>query len=180
MMFGRSSARRRRLLDEHRYERAIEEIERGEQRKGIWAKALAQANFDAGKAKALYLKLRVQAMADEEQESSPTVAMTPPPPPQRVSLPDRELAELRSEASSRVGRYFRAFLWIALGVFLFHTVNYLFFGVVPLINPISWMESATYLLNGMPYLGLYNLVSLVMFGLLGYCVYRAVRAIRAR
>ena len=37
-------------------------------RDGIWAIALAEADFDEGKAKAIYLRRRAQAIVDEEAQ----------------------------------------------------------------------------------------------------------------
>lgn len=51
--------------DESLYEKVAEEIQRGEIRTGLWAKALAEADYDEAKAKARYLKLRVSSLKDE-------------------------------------------------------------------------------------------------------------------
>jgi hypothetical protein len=54
-----------RLTEEALYAEALREIESGQRRDGIWAKALAESNMDQGKAGARYIKLRVQSLKDE-------------------------------------------------------------------------------------------------------------------
>ncbi len=54
-----------RLTEEELYAEALREIESGQRRDGIWAKALAESEMDHGKAGAKYIKLRVQSMKDE-------------------------------------------------------------------------------------------------------------------
>ena len=47
------------------YELVAEELEQGEQSKGLWAKALAEGEGNIEKAKGLYIKLRVEMIKDE-------------------------------------------------------------------------------------------------------------------
>jgi len=54
-----------RLTEESLYAEALREIESGQRRDGIWAKAMAESNMDQGKAGAKYIKLRVQSLKDE-------------------------------------------------------------------------------------------------------------------
>jgi hypothetical protein len=54
-----------RLTEEELYGEALREIESGQRRDGIWAKALAESDMDHGKAGARYIKLRVQSLKDE-------------------------------------------------------------------------------------------------------------------
>lgn len=54
-----------RLTEEALYAEALREIESGQRRDGIWAKALAESEMDQGKAGAKYIKLRVQSLKDE-------------------------------------------------------------------------------------------------------------------
>lgn len=54
-----------RLTEEALYAEALREIESGQRRDGIWAKALAESDMDQGKAGAKYIKLRVQSLKDE-------------------------------------------------------------------------------------------------------------------
>lgn len=56
--------------DEHYYARAAEEIAGGEVRPGLWAKALAETDYDEPRARARYLKLRVRAMKVEVAEAA--------------------------------------------------------------------------------------------------------------
>ena len=54
-----------REVEEELYAQVLQEIERGERRDGLWAKALVAANGDESIAKAHYIKLRVQALFDD-------------------------------------------------------------------------------------------------------------------
>lgn len=56
-----------RLIEERLYEQALNELESGMLRGGLWAKALANSSGDEKKARGLYLKYRVQAMIDETE-----------------------------------------------------------------------------------------------------------------
>ncbi len=58
----------KRKKEEALYEAAVEEIERGHKRPGLWAKALALSAGNDETAKSLYLTLVVQRMKDEEVE----------------------------------------------------------------------------------------------------------------
>ncbi len=54
-----------RLTEEALYAEALREIESGQRRDGIWAKAMAESDMDQGKAGAKYIKMRVQSLKDE-------------------------------------------------------------------------------------------------------------------
>lgn len=54
--------------DEKLYEIALQELEANAPRKGLFAKAFAEAMGDAAKTKALYLKLRVAQLKERETE----------------------------------------------------------------------------------------------------------------
>ncbi len=54
-----------RLSEIELYELVAEEIVNNQQSKGLWAKAIADAEGELEKAKALYIKLRVQMIMDE-------------------------------------------------------------------------------------------------------------------
>ena len=54
-----------RLTEETLYAEALREIESGQRRDGIWAKAMAESNMDQGKPGAKYIKMRVQSLKDE-------------------------------------------------------------------------------------------------------------------
>lgn len=59
------SAAQIRALDESLYEIVAAEIDRGERRPGLWAKAIADCRGSEAKATSLYLKYRVQSLKDE-------------------------------------------------------------------------------------------------------------------
>ena len=50
------------------YKQVLEEVESGQMRKGIYAKALADSSGDGGKAQSLYIKYRVQSLVDEYKQ----------------------------------------------------------------------------------------------------------------
>lgn len=54
-----------RLAEEKLYEYVALELERGERRSGLWAKALANSDGSDAKATGLYIKYRVQSLIDE-------------------------------------------------------------------------------------------------------------------
>ena len=54
-----------RLSEIQLYELVAEELEHGEQSKGLWAKALAEGEGNIEKAKGLYIRLRVEMIKDE-------------------------------------------------------------------------------------------------------------------
>tara|TARA_B100001105_G_C22066351_1_gene304572 strand:+ start:67 stop:555 length:489 start_codon:yes stop_codon:yes gene_type:complete len=53
--------------EEALYKRVLDEIESGKTRTGIMAKALADSLGDKGKAESLYIKYRMQTLADEDK-----------------------------------------------------------------------------------------------------------------
>lgn len=65
--FKRASARigANQISDEAYYEMAGEEIRRGTIRQGLWLKAVAMSDGDENRARAAYLKLRVESMRTE-------------------------------------------------------------------------------------------------------------------
>jgi len=54
-----------RLLDEQIYAQVLSEIENGQRRDGLWAKALAHSDGSNEKAKSLYIKYRADSIRDE-------------------------------------------------------------------------------------------------------------------
>lgn len=54
-----------RLLDEQIYAQVLSEIENGQRRDGLWAKALANSDGSNEKAKSLYIKYRADSIRDE-------------------------------------------------------------------------------------------------------------------
>ncbi len=54
-----------RLTEEALYAEALKEIESGQRRDGIWAKAMSESNMEVGMAGAKYIKMRVQSLKDE-------------------------------------------------------------------------------------------------------------------
>jgi len=54
-----------RLIEESLYAEALREIQSGQRRDGIWARALVECGMDQNKAAGLYIELRVQSLKDE-------------------------------------------------------------------------------------------------------------------
>lgn len=66
MVRGKSSKESaERLLEEQVYAKVVEELSQGLKRDGLWAKALADSHGEEQKAKALYIRYRVQSIFDE-------------------------------------------------------------------------------------------------------------------
>jgi len=53
------------LNEERLYEIALDELEAGEVRKGLYARALVEANGDKDKVSAIYLKIRVESLKED-------------------------------------------------------------------------------------------------------------------
>ncbi|WP_444891211.1 hypothetical protein [Microbulbifer sp. DLAB2-AA] len=69
-----------RIVEEQLYEIVVEELAQGLRRNGLWAKAVANANGQDEKAKALYIQYRVQSLKDElELARQASKAQQPPP-----------------------------------------------------------------------------------------------------
>lgn len=54
-----------RKAEELLYERALDEFDSGEIRRGLWAQALSEAGGNEARAKGVYLRLRVRSMVDD-------------------------------------------------------------------------------------------------------------------
>jgi len=54
--------------EEWLYEKVLAEVESGNIRRGLYAKALSQSDGDEKKAQSIYLKLRVQSIIDDDEE----------------------------------------------------------------------------------------------------------------
>jgi hypothetical protein len=54
-----------RLTEEMLYSAVLQEVQSGQRRDGLWAKALQQSKFNETEAKAIYIGLRVQSLKDE-------------------------------------------------------------------------------------------------------------------
>jgi hypothetical protein len=64
--FKKTTIKQRRY-EEKLYEIALEEVEAGDRRKGLYSKALSKADGDTEKADGIYLKLRVQSIMDDDE-----------------------------------------------------------------------------------------------------------------
>ena len=66
-MFGnlRKRIATNRLVEEKVYQQVLHEIEAGQVREGLWAKALSNSNGKKKKAKSLYISYRVQSLIDQ-------------------------------------------------------------------------------------------------------------------
>jgi hypothetical protein len=58
-----------RLLEEQLYEQVVIELQQGQKRPGLWAKALVDSNGSEQYAKSLYIQYRVQSIRDEMKAS---------------------------------------------------------------------------------------------------------------
>lgn len=58
------------VADESFYEHVAQELRKGEVRQGLWAKSLASTEYDQQRAKALYIRLRAEAIKQELAEAA--------------------------------------------------------------------------------------------------------------
>jgi hypothetical protein len=109
-----------RLTEESLYAETLREIESGQQRDGIWAKAMAESDMDQGKAGAKYIKLRVQSLKDEV-----TIFIAELNRTQKIEkVPDK--VEAKSTVTApRLGGFGRAWLRVLIGL----SVLFLFVGL---------------------------------------------------
>lgn len=56
-----------RLVEEKIYEKVLGEIESGQRRDGLWAKAISKSRGNEQEAKAAYIEYRVQSIKDEAE-----------------------------------------------------------------------------------------------------------------
>jgi hypothetical protein len=57
------------IADTELYAQVAREIDSGHYRQGLWAKALAESDFDDNKARALYMRMAVKAIQAEKQDA---------------------------------------------------------------------------------------------------------------
>ena len=81
-----------RRIEEKLYEVALDEVEKNNIRKGLYAKALSKAEGDKEKANGIYLKLRVQSIMDDIESERITNREDA-----RVYAAMQELIEVKSE-----------------------------------------------------------------------------------
>ena len=105
-----------RLTEEKIYAEVMREMKDSILRDGLWAKAMSEVNFDEKKAKAKYIKLRVQSIIDEiaihnenlnrklEQET--------------IETNKRKIENAKEQVSTAGVSIFKFFLWIVLSFIL--------------------------------------------------------------
>jgi hypothetical protein len=98
---GINTAHEDAATEERLYSNALEELITGRTRNGIWAKALAEADGDENRAKANYIKLRVQAekvfIASQSSASKNYASSTDV---NQSSLTSSEVVELKDGVTS--------------------------------------------------------------------------------
>jgi hypothetical protein len=110
MRFGRNwglGGRAGRLAEERAYELVMAEMETGYVRMGLWGKALAETEGDHARAKALYIKLRVQALMDEVEEVADTGTARSSGTGQRHERPARKRHEFGESEAEHVNEIVR-------------------------------------------------------------------------
>jgi hypothetical protein len=105
-----------RLTEVQLYELVAEELENNQQSKGLWAKAISDSEGNHEKAKALYIKLRVQMIKDEWAHADKVASEED----KRV----REAQELQ-QLPEKKEKNRRKKIWWILGIII---VLYLIFG----------------------------------------------------
>lgn len=86
-----------RQAEEAMFEQVAAEMAARDIKKGLWAKALALSDGSAERAKALYIKLRVQALRDE----AALKAAQERPQPRPVEMPERQPVRREAAAAAR-------------------------------------------------------------------------------
>lgn len=71
----KSSDREERAIDEALFTEVANEIEKKAINKGLWTKALVEAENDKKRAETIYIKLRVQNLKDHLEESAENEAL---------------------------------------------------------------------------------------------------------
>lgn len=107
-----------RLTEEALYAEALREIESGQRRDGIWAKAMAESNMDQGKAGARYIKLRVQSLKDEVAMTVAVLATQPKPEPPPTTKVKPEPPSPK-EADERLKFFFYVMVIVTMSVVAF-------------------------------------------------------------
>ncbi len=100
-----------RLTEEALYAEALREIESGQRRDGIWAKAMSESDMDQGKAGAKYIKLRVQSLKDEVTVFIAELNRTP-----KTTETHEEIGVQAKIAAPRLGRAGKAWAMFLIGV----------------------------------------------------------------
>jgi hypothetical protein len=120
-----------RLSEIQLYELVAEELEKGEQSKGLWAKALAEGEGNIEKARGLYIKLRVKMVQDEweiagetlEKRAEDEKILAKAREASAIALAQgaREVREFSKKGKSRNVGIIALILWLVLGTSLFLT-----------------------------------------------------------
>ena len=105
------------------YKQVLEEVEAGNMRKGIYAKALADSSGDLGKANSLYIKYRVQSLVEEQEN----LGFKLPSKRQQKRIEKKAKADKEWEET----HWFEKLIWnilggvILLGVWFWFSTTYL-------------------------------------------------------
>jgi hypothetical protein len=94
--------------EEALYKQVLDEVESGVMRKGIYAKALADGLGDEGKAQSLYIKYRVQSLAEELKSKAELEKMTLIAEEKKVEEFYRQRTEKIKQAEVEQARYKRS------------------------------------------------------------------------
>ena len=78
--------------EEALYKRVLDELESGKRRTGIMAKAIADSLGDSSKAESLYIKYRMQTIADEDKKEA------------QLLIEEAKLAEEKAAEEARLAR----------------------------------------------------------------------------
>ncbi len=92
-----------RVAEEELYASVLREIESGVRRDGLWAKALASASGDEGKAKGLYIEYRVQSLRDEIEIAKRLPDIQAEATRQRAAAERQRIIDECSKALSQLG-----------------------------------------------------------------------------
>ena len=131
--------------EEALYKRVLDEMESGTTRTGIMAKAIADSLGDENKAKSLYIKYRMQTIADEDKNKAKLFIEA-----QKIEEEQASLAKEKKDEEDRLAKEKKdEEEWLKARAKWRSTIRY------KLIN-ISWKLSAIYIL--------YSLINFYAFG----------------
>lgn len=97
-----------RLFEEQLYEQVSHEIQRGELKPGLWAKALAKSSGNNEAAKSHYIEFRVQAIKDEiviAENAAENLRNKSPAPKTKEEIKEEKLALKKEKARNKAKAY---------------------------------------------------------------------------
>lgn len=125
----RLNSAKSRLVEERLYEMVMDELETGNIRKGIWAKAVAKSNGNDNQAKSKYLELRVESLKDEAHVIQ-SILDSKDYNPDLIEEEKSEVVINEIETSYEETSFTTKFLYVSLGIYSL--------ALIILVNANAW------------------------------------------